>query len=177
MALFKTSSFYRFSHLARRRCLTGLILRDGPKPTHLFLIATAQQKSSAGAPQRQGPPEFIDKMDDAPAKLRVLDPHEGSGQRQPVGRGKNRTRGLVTELRPCLCADPALKHPFEEEQHRDLEDAGQLLQPARANAIDALLILLHLMGRTPSASPSVSWLMPSIIRRMRTRLPTCCRSD
>ena len=26
---------------------------------------------------------------------------------------------------------------------------------------------------SPSASPSFSWLMPSIIRRMRTRLPTC----
>jgi len=50
---------------------------------------------------------------------------------------------------------------------------ANLLQPAGAYTIGAFFIFLHLLECEVSASPSFSWLLLSIIRRMRTRLPTC----
>ena len=38
---------------------------------------------------------------------------------------------------------------FEEECDRDLQDVGDLLQPARADAIGALLVFLHLLKCKP----------------------------
>src|ERR1700675_4359806 len=47
-----------------------------------------------------------------------------------------------------------------------------MLPAACADAVRAFFILLHLLERRPSASPSFVWDRPSIIRRKRTRLPT-----
>src|SRR5262245_7906437 len=50
---------------------------------------------------------------------------------------------------------------------------GDLLQPACRDAGGASLVFLHLLGVRPSAAPSFSWLIATILRRMRTRAPTC----
>src|SRR3954467_8508192 len=61
---------------------------------------------------------------------------------------------------------------------------GDVLQAARPPTVPSFfkffpplvrsfLIFLHLLDVSPSPSPSVDWLIPSIIRRIRTRLPTC----
>jgi hypothetical protein len=39
------------------------------------------------------------------------------------------------------------RRAFEEERHRDLQDVGDLLQPARADAARALLVFLDLVKR------------------------------
>ena len=38
-----------------------------------------------------------------------------------------------------------VRRAFEEERHRHLQDVRDLLQPARADAVRALLVLLHLL--------------------------------
>jgi hypothetical protein len=35
--------------------------------------------------------------------------------------------------------------PLEEERYRNLENVGDLLQPARSDAVSTLLVLLHLL--------------------------------
>jgi hypothetical protein len=49
----------------------------------------------------------------------------------------------------------------------------EMLQATRADAVRPFSYFCTCWNVRPSASPSFSWLMPSIIRRMRTRLPTC----
>ena len=48
-----------------------------------------------------------------------------------------------------------------------------MLQPAGADPVGALFIFLHLLERQAERIPSFSWLILSIIRRIRTRAPTC----
>ena len=38
---------------------------------------------------------------------------------------------------------------FKEEQHRDTERKRQIIKPARADAIDAALVFLHLLESDP----------------------------
>jgi hypothetical protein len=54
-----------------------------------------------------------------------------------------------------------------------LQDMREMLQATRADAVRPFSYFCTCWNVRPSASPSFSWLMPSIIRRMRTRLPTC----
>ena len=37
--------------------------------------------------------------------------------------------------------------PLEEERYRNLENVGDLLQPARSDVVSALLVFLHLLER------------------------------
>ena len=50
---------------------------------------------------------------------------------------------------------------------------ANLHQPAGADAVLPFSYFCSCWKVTPTASPSFVWLMPSIIRRMRTRRPTC----
>jgi hypothetical protein len=64
--------------------------------------------------------------------------------------------------------------PFEEKRDRYVEDLSGALEPAGAHPILALFVLLHLLkGCAERLALSFSWLIPSIMRRMRSRLPTC----
>ena len=38
-----------------------------------------------------------------------------------------------------------MRTALEEERHRDLQDMGDVLQPARADAVGAFLVFLHLL--------------------------------
>jgi len=61
---------------------------------------------------------------------------------------------------------------FEEERHRDLQNVRDVLQTARADAVCSSYFCTC-WNVIPSPSPSVPWLIPSIFRRIRIRLPTC----
>ena len=62
---------------------------------------------------------------------------------------------------------------LEEERYRHLQNVGDLLQPARSNAVGAVLVLLHLLEGEAERIAQFVWLIASILRRMRTRRPTC----
>jgi hypothetical protein len=48
-----------------------------------------------------------------------------------------------------------------------------LVQPAGADPIRSFLVFLHLLEREPKSVGDLFLLNPTIMRRMRTRLPTC----
>jgi hypothetical protein len=50
---------------------------------------------------------------------------------------------------------------------------GDVLQAASADAVGTLLVLLDLLESQPKASASFDWLISSMSRRIRRRLPTC----
>jgi hypothetical protein len=92
--------------------------------------------------------DLLDEIDDPPAQLGVLDAHERLGEREPIrGREKVRHVGGRGSFAEALDAVSALlrRGAFEEKRHRHLQDLRDLLQSARANAVGALLVLLHLL--------------------------------
>jgi hypothetical protein len=71
--------------------------------------------------------DLLHELDDTSLELRVLDPHEGLGERESIRRGekvghigrrRRRFRRLVTRY---------ARRAFEEERHRDLQGMGDLL--------------------------------------------------
>src|SRR5664280_693330 len=88
---------------------------------------------------------LLDQFDDAAAQLAVLDLHERLGQRETVGggeevrhigrRGRFAHAGMFGQMRAA----------FEEKRNRHLQDVGNMLQPAGADAVGALLVFLHLL--------------------------------
>src|ERR1700731_745792 len=101
------------------------------------------------------PGDLLDQIDDATPELGLLDLHEGLGEGEPI-RGGEEVRyvarggslghaavGLRMEGRGAL----------EEECYRDLQNMGNLLQPAGAYSIGSLLVFLHLLeGETQCAT-------------------------
>src|SRR5262249_42201307 len=80
--------------------------------------------------------DLLDQVDDAPPQLRVVDAHESLGQREPVRRcEKVRHVGR----RWCVLAGRSsageIGCALEEESDRNLQDVGNLLQPAGADPI------------------------------------------
>ena len=77
--------------------------------------------------------DLLYELDDTSLELRVLDPHEGLGERESVRRGEKvghvgRRRRRFRRLGYTRYA----RRAFKEERHRDLQDVGDLLQSARA---------------------------------------------
>ena len=94
--------------------------------------------------------DLLHELDDTLLELRVLDPHEGLGERESVRRGEkvgHLGRQWSHFLR--LGCSRYTRRAFEEERHRDLQDVRDVLQPARANAVRALLVFLDLLKRQP----------------------------
>src|SRR6516164_10670755 len=94
--------------------------------------------------------DLLHELDDTLLELRVLDPHEGLGERESVRRGEK--VGHIGRRRShfrWLGCTRYTRRAFEEERHRDLQGARDLLQPARANAVRALLVFLDLLKRQP----------------------------
>ena len=79
--------------------------------------------------------------------LASLMPHEGLGQRQAVGGrqevGDIGRRGRLGQSVRLLAR--RVRRAVEEERHRHLQDVRDLLQPARADPVRALLVFLHLL--------------------------------
>ena len=91
---------------------------------------------------------LLDQLHDAPAQLRARDPHERLDERQPVIGGEKigDVAGGWRFLQSRRVAGRRWS-ALEEERHRHLEDEGDLLQPARTDAIGALLVFLDLLKR------------------------------
>src|ERR1700738_3502187 len=100
--------------------------------------------------------DLLHELDDASLEHRVLDPHEGLGERESVRRGEKvghigRGRGRFRRLGCTRYA----RRAFEEERHRDLQDVGDLLQSARADAVRALLVFLDLLKRQAKCAAEI----------------------
>src|SRR5262245_10281087 len=83
--------------------------------------------------------DLLDDVHDAPAQRAALDRHESLDQREPFVRcdelvDEGRRRRSI-EVRGAT----ALGQLFKEELRRHLEDVGDLLEPARTDAVRALL--------------------------------------
>src|SRR5690606_21462343 len=107
--------------------------------------------SADATPRRSGFRVFaghaLHEINDPAPKLRILDLHE-----RPVELQTFRARQEIHDVAGL----PRLVHAglpvrrtsggvLEEERHRDLQDAGNMLQTAGADAVRALLVLLDLL--------------------------------
>ena len=70
-----------------------------------------------------------------------------------------------------------VRRAFKEERHGDLQDMREVLQAARAHTVRSLLVFLHLLEREPEPIGELRLVIPSINRRIRTRLPTCLSTE
>ncbi len=100
----------------------------------------------------------LDQIDHAAANGRVLDPHEGPGKLQALAGGDE----LCDVARLAIVGEAggrrSVRHrrAVEEEGHVDAQDARQLLEPAGADPVGSLLVLLDLLEGDASCSPSRS---------------------
>ena len=119
--------------------------------------------------------DLLDEIDNAAAQLFVLDACERLDQRKPIRSGDE--FGDIVRRRSFTHAAAAavkMRRALEEKRCRHLQDIGDLLQPAGADAVGALLVLLHLLeSQTQRIAKLFLRLMRSIKRRIRTREPTC----
>ncbi len=115
---------------------------------------------------------LLDEVNDATSKLRLLDAHERLGEREPVGRGEEvehvGRRGCLAEpLRLPRLMRRALR---KRGDLRDMRNAGVNLR----DAIGAFLVFLYLLEcQVEGVAKLLLNRIPSIMRRIRTRLPTC----
>ena len=90
--------------------------------------------------------QVADQLDDGAAKLCRADFHEAGDQRQPVGRGQEfRDMGERRRLGGVRFRARDAGRAFKEKFHRHLENVRDLLQPAGADPVDALLVFLDLL--------------------------------
>jgi hypothetical protein len=93
---------------------------------------------------RSGP--ALNKPDYNAPQFRVRDAHVRLYQSQAIRRGEEI---IHVQVRVGNLYSPArmTRHSVEEERNRHLKDLGDVLQPARANAVGPLLIFLNLLKR------------------------------
>src|ERR1700740_487232 len=79
--------------------------------------------------------DLLDEIDDTPAQLGIADPHEGLGQCQAI-RAREKVRYVGGRGSICVdaCSARQVRRALEEEFDRHLQDIGDLLQPAGADA-------------------------------------------
>src|SRR5262249_52818729 len=129
--------------------MEGLLQRT-PRPVKMWAKdgRLARRETATGASALAAARDLLDEVDNAPAQLGIVDTHEGLGKRQAV-RGSQKIRHvsgrrrLAHALRPRHAGNN--RRTIEEERHRNLENVRNLLQPARADAIGALFVFLHLL--------------------------------
>src|SRR6516165_11693301 len=89
---------------------------------------------------------LFNEIDDAAPKLGFVDPHESLCQQEPFGGGEEirhvGRRGCVFDSVGRLVQ---VGRTLEEERYWNLQNVGDLLQPARSDAVSALLVFLHLL--------------------------------
>jgi len=93
-------------------------------------------------------PQGAHQIDDALANLGIADLHEGAVELEPFATiQKLEDEGFGVRLgHPAHCVTVArVRRFFEEELNGDVEDFRDLKQPARADAVHALLVFLHLL--------------------------------
>src|SRR4029077_20561433 len=128
----------------------GGLLQRTPRPVKMWAKngRAARRRSGNGASALAAACDLLDEVDDAPPQLGIVDTHECLGERQAVGCSEkighvSGCRRLAHALRPRHAGNN--RRAIEEERHRYLENVRNLLQPAGANAVGALFVLLHLL--------------------------------
>src|ERR1700730_4691728 len=85
--------------------------------------------------------DLFDQIDDGAAHLGVGDAREGTRQRQTFGSsekiGNIGRRGALAE---AVGIGRAARSAVEQKRYRDLQDFGNLLQAAGADAVGALFV-------------------------------------
>src|SRR6266853_157972 len=99
--------------------------------------------------------DLLDEIDDPAPQLGIGNAHEGLGQRQAVG-GSDKIGAPSKKNATGTC--------------RIWEICCSRLAPIRFVPFSYFCTCWNV---SDSASPSFSWLIPSIMRRILTRLPTC----
>jgi hypothetical protein len=118
--------------------------------------------------------DLLNEMNDVAPELGLLDPHERLGKRKSVRNGEEvahvtrRGRRAISERRSRW-----RRRAVEEERHRHLQDVRDVLEAVAPIRFVPFSYFCTCWNVRPRASPSVVWLMLSVIRRMRTRAPTC----
>lgn len=87
---------------------------------------------------------FPHEVDDRTANLGIADPGKGLHQFQAVGCGK-KFRNIIGRRRLGIFIVGRRCHAFKKERRRHLQSGGDLLQAARADAINALFVFLDLL--------------------------------
>lgn len=93
--------------------------------------------------------ERLDQLDDLAPDLAIGNLHEGTIELQPFGRGQE-----IDDVVGAGCFGQAprggrvlTRSVFEEEGDRDIENGGDILETAGANAVGALFVFLDLLKR------------------------------
>src|SRR5581483_1766029 len=118
--------------------------RRTPAPVRNAEDSRDRRRSGLGVLTRQR----ADEIDDLPPHLGVLHPQESAVELQALGAGEEvnhvacRFRLAHTGTRLFRRAARCV---LKEERYRDLEDARNVLQAARANPVRALFVFLNLL--------------------------------
>jgi hypothetical protein len=112
----------------------------------------------------------LDERDDLAFYPRVPDPRERIRQ----GNSLRRCQEFHGEVwRPGLTVDCRLaRGSLEKERHRHLEEVSDLLQSAALIRLVPFSYFWTCWNVRPSASATSVWLIWSMSRRIRNRLPT-----
>ena len=95
--------------------------------------------------------DLLDQVDHTAPQLRVFDIREGLGQCEPIGAGQEfgdvvGNRGL---RRAVLALLRGPGDTLKKERNRNLQDLGDVLQPAGANPVGSLFVFLDLLESQP----------------------------
>src|SRR5262245_12237317 len=95
-------------------------------------------------------------------------------QQEPFGGGKEiRHVGRRGCFLHCVSRTVHVGRALEEERYWSLQNVGDLLQRLAPMRLVPFSYFCTCWNVRPSASPSFPWFIASIMRRMRTRRPTC----
>src|SRR5262245_63247623 len=143
----------------------------------LLGVSHAKRRGQLRAGSRGALTQFVardrfDKRDDASPQVRLLNLNERLDEHEPIYRREEVGQiGGRRSLFNFIGLDQELRRAFEEERHWDLQDMRcRRLAPMRFVPLSYFCTCWN-VGPRPSAS--FSWLIPSIFRAIRTRLPTC----
>ena len=95
--------------------------------------------------------DLLDQVDHTAPQLQVFDIREGLGQCEPIGAGQEfgdvvGNRGL---RRAVLALLRGPGDTLKKERNRNLQDLGDVLQPAGANPVGSLFVFLDLLESQP----------------------------
>jgi hypothetical protein len=117
--------------------------------------------------------DLVDQLDDAAPQPGIGNARERSRQRQTLGTcqeiGNVGRRGPSGE---AVGAGDAARSSLEQKRNRYLEFSEICWMRLAPTRLVPFSYFWTCWNVSPKASPSLSWLMPSMMRRMRTRLPT-----
>ena len=117
--------------------------------------------------------DLLDQFDDRAPHLGIGDACERAGQRKAFRCGEEVGHvGWRSALGKSAAVHRAARTAIEQERNRDLQDFRDLLKAAGADPVGAFFVFLYLLESEPERFAKFLLAQPSMIRRIRTRLPT-----